>query len=117
MKPNEKDWPWKDPLRVTKHYHIYLDKYPVTLNHMLFVPTENKPKYIKKAFEAALRTGNTMVDTRQIDAYNIGYNCGKEAGQTVMWPHIHLIPRRKDDCEDPTGGVRNVIPGKGNYLK
>ena len=28
-----------------------------------------------------------------------------------------LIPRKDGDCEDPVGGVRNVIPGKGNYKK
>ena len=46
---------------------------------------------------------------------NVGMNIGTDAGQTVMYPHVHMIPRRKGDCEDPTGGVRNVIPGKGNY--
>jgi len=35
----------------------------------------------------------------------------------VMYPHIHLIPRRSGDVEDPVGGVRNTIPGKGNYKK
>jgi len=35
----------------------------------------------------------------------------------VMYPHVHLIPRFQGDCADPTGGVRNVIPGKGNYKK
>jgi diadenosine tetraphosphate (Ap4A) HIT family hydrolase len=44
-------------------------------------------------------------------------NWGEAAGQTVPYPHIHLIPRRKGDVEDPVGGVRNTIPGKGNYRK
>jgi hypothetical protein len=26
-----------------------------------------------------------------------------------------LIPRRRGDVEDPVGGVRNTIPGRGNY--
>ena len=50
---------------------------------------------------------------------------GEHAGQTVMYPHIHLIPRREGDLGrfengtpyDPAGGVRNVIPEKGNYKK
>ncbi len=32
-----------------------------------------------------------------------------------MYPHVHLIPRRVGDCEDPVGGVRGVIPGQANY--
>jgi len=50
------------------------------------------------------------------DGFNIGQNVGEAAGQTVMYPHVHLIPRKKGDMEDPRGGVRNVIPAKGNYL-
>src|SRR5690606_4149790 len=30
--------------------------------------------------------------------------------------HVHVIPRYRGDMEDPRGGVRHVIPGKGNYL-
>jgi len=56
-------------------------------------------------------------------AFNIGINNGVEAGQSVMWPHVHLIPRREGDLGryengtpyDPKGGVRNVIPHKGHY--
>jgi len=47
--------------------------------------------------------------------FNIGINCGQAAGQTVSHCHIHLIPRRDGDTTDPTGGVRNVISGMGNY--
>ena len=54
---------------------------------------------------------------RSGDAYNIGQNIGEAAGQTVMYPHVHLIPRRGGDMNDPRGGVRHVIPEKGNYKK
>ena len=40
---------------------------------------------------------------------------GEDAGQTVLHCHMHLIPRRKGDVENPIGGVRNLIPGKGDY--
>lgn len=49
------------------------------------------------------------------DGFNIGFNSGTAAGQTVFHVHIHIIPRFTGDVEDPTGGVRNVIPGKGKY--
>jgi len=50
-----------------------------------------------------------------IDGFNIGMNCGETAGQTVFHCHIHLIPRRKGDVENPRGGVRHIIAGKGFY--
>lgn len=50
------------------------------------------------------------------DGYNIGINVGEAAGQTVMHLHVHVIPRYRGDVDDPRGGVRHVIPGKGNYL-
>ena len=45
----------------------------------------------------------------------MGINQNEVAGQSVMWPHVHLIPRRKGDTPKPKGGVRHVIPLKGNY--
>jgi len=33
-----------------------------------------------------------------------------------MHLHVHVIPRFKGDKDDPRGGVRHVIPWKGNYL-
>ena len=46
---------------------------------------------------------------------NVGSNDGEAAGQTVMHAHIHLIPRRKGDVENPRGGVRGAVPGKMSY--
>lgn len=51
----------------------------------------------------------------QPDGYNLGINDGLSAGQTVPHLHIHLIPRYKDDQEDPRGGVRWIIPEKAKY--
>jgi len=50
-----------------------------------------------------------------IDGFNVGTNAGEAAGQTVDHAHIHLIPRRKGDVENPKGGVRGVIPSKQQY--
>jgi len=50
------------------------------------------------------------------DGYNVGFNAGAAAGQTVPHVHMHVIPRYAGDMGDPRGGVRHVIPGKGNYL-
>ena len=50
-----------------------------------------------------------------IDGFNIGMNCGETAGQTMFHCHVNLIPRRKGDVENPRGGVRHIIAGKGFY--
>ena len=52
---------------------------------------------------------------KEITGFNIGVNAGTDAGQTIMHVHIHLIPRRKGDIENPRGGVRGVIPSKQKY--
>jgi diadenosine tetraphosphate (Ap4A) HIT family hydrolase len=69
------------------------------------------------AMEDAVRHGQAQVERGEWDGFNIGLNYGTAAGQTVAWPHVHVIPRRTGDVEDPVGGVRNTIPGKGNYKK
>jgi diadenosine tetraphosphate (Ap4A) HIT family hydrolase len=56
-----------------------------------------------------------MEDDNTITGFNIGMNCGEDAGQTVFHCHVHLIPRRKGDMEEPKGGVRGVIPNKRTY--
>jgi HKD family nuclease len=50
------------------------------------------------------------------DGFNVGFNLGAAAGQTVLHFHLHVIPRYAGDVEDPRGGVRYVIPAKANYL-
>jgi diadenosine tetraphosphate (Ap4A) HIT family hydrolase len=49
------------------------------------------------------------------DGYNVGFNAGEAAGQTVMHLHIHVIPRYRGDVNNPRGGVRRVVGSKGNY--
>lgn len=107
--------PWDKVVRDDFHVIVYLDKYPVTEGHLLFVPKYNAIGVLNDAFKDAVEHGKRGVESGAFDGYNIGINMGEAAGQTVQWPHVHFIPRRKGDVEDPTGGVRNTIPGKGNH--
>lgn len=58
---------------------------------------------------------NLIEKDHKPDGYNIGMNCGETAGQTVFHFHCHIIPRYKGDMENPRGGVRHCVSGKGNY--
>jgi hypothetical protein len=60
------------------------------------------------------RCGSTPSSGQTV--YNVGFNAGEAAGQTVTHLHVHVIPRFAGDVEDPRGGVRHAIPGRGNYL-
>jgi diadenosine tetraphosphate (Ap4A) HIT family hydrolase len=109
--------PWANEQIEWEDFHVvvFRDKFPVTNGHLLFVPTQNTPGLIREAFTSAMHTGDSMVKEGRCEGYNIGINVGRAAGQTVMYPHIHLIPRVQGDCKDPVGGVRGVIPMQQNY--
>jgi len=62
-----------------------------------------------------LRRDSLMAEDKNIDGFNVGANEGQSAGQTVFHVHLHLIPRRTGDIDEPRGGVRGVIPSKRNY--
>jgi len=109
--------PWNLEVSELTDFHVavFQDRYPVTHGHLLFVPRFNTAGVIQDCFESAMAEGNRMVAAGECDAFNVGMNSGAAAGQTVMYPHVHLIPRRTGDCEDPVGGVRGVIAGQANY--
>lgn len=109
--------PWTELVEEDHHVKVFSDIYPVTEGHLLFVPKYNTVSVLMDCFEDAIKDGIKRVQKGEWDGFNVGMNYGPAAGQTVPWPHVHLIPRRKGDMDDPTGGVRHVIPERGNYRK
>ncbi|MBJ67153.1 MAG: HIT family protein [Gemmatimonadetes bacterium] len=101
------------------------DGYSVTPGHALIIPR----RHVSSLFEATpeeqadLMAALPIVRTRVLEVhpdiagFNIGINDGRAAGQTVDHLHIHLITRYVGDHSDPTGGVRQLIPEKANYLR
>lgn len=114
---NEKRAPWTEIEYRTNQFWVFRDGYPVSEGHLLFVPTQERFENIMECYRSAHKFGYDGIISEKWDAFNIGQNCGEAAGQTIMYPHIHMIPRRKGDMLDPRGGVRHVIPEKGNYRK
>ena len=105
-------------------FAIY-DSYPVSPGHVLVITRRVVPTFFEctAAEQGALMElvgeVKALLDERldpRPDGYNVGFNAGAAAGQTVPHVHVHVIPRYTGDMGDPRGGVRHVIPGKGNYL-
>lgn len=112
---SELPWAREAIVKQFNTYVIYKDGYPVTKGHLLFVPRSRNYLLIMDCLSEAYKTGIIGIEKGDWDSFNIGMNFGEEAGQTIDWPHVHMIPRRKGDMKDPRGGVRHVIPEKGNY--
>ncbi len=100
------------------------DKYPVNSGHLLIIPFRhfsswfNATKEEREAILELIDRAKVYIDDNfSPDGYNLGINVGELAGQTIFHLHVHLIPRYKGDIDDPTGGVRGVIPEKRIYKR
>ncbi len=100
------------------------DNYPVNPGHTLVVTKRHVATFFDASKEERLALWRLVDEVKQqIDeehrpsGYNVGFNVGAVAGQTVMHVHVHVIPRYQGDVDDPTGGVRLVIPERGNYRR
>jgi ATP adenylyltransferase len=99
------------------------DGFPVTEGHTLVITKRHVADFFGLSDEESLACNELLKDLRTsmlaqdqlVEGFNIGMNAGAAAGQTIFHCHIHLIPRRKGDVENPRGGVRHTIPGKGFY--
>jgi len=114
----------KDDEIVAKNEICYArnDKHPVAEGHMLVIPF----RHVRDLFGltvkewcatfALVEECKTVIESNTSpDGYNIGFNVGRYAGQTVMHCHCHVIPRYSGDIRNPTGGIRGVIPHKRIY--
>lgn len=104
-------------------FYVIRDGFPVTSLHTLIIPKRHVETYFGLT-EAEVLSMNIMINKHKeliekedttVSGFNIGMNCGEDAGQTVFHCHVHLIPRRKGDMDEPKGGVRGVIPDKRTY--
>ena len=99
------------------------DGFPVTQGHTLIIPRRHAETFFDLSHEEVLactdllhqQRENILHDDGSVEGFNIGMNAGAVAGQTIFHCHIHLIPRRIGDVENPRGGIRHVIPNKGYY--
>ena len=101
------------------------DTYPVSDYHCLIIPKRHVRDYFKLTNEELIACNDLVKIVKEeiinkdnsVKAFNIGVNVGKISGQSIMHCHMHLIPRREGDVENPQGGVRSVIPNKQHYKR
>ena len=101
------------------------DSYPVSDKHCLIIPKRHIKNYFDLSEKEVIACNKLIVKMKNyieindklVKGFNIGINSGKVAGQSVWHCHIHLIPRRENDVENPQGGVRGVIPAKQHYVR
>ncbi|TCD47317.1 HIT family protein [Chlorobium sp. N1] len=105
------------------HATAVYDLFPVTPLHMLIIPKRHEADYFELSGEEhasctellRLARRHILHRDRTVIGFNMGVNAGEAAGQTIFHCHIHLIPRRQGDSENPKGGVRGVIPSRQHY--
>src|SRR6056300_96127 len=102
---------------------VIKDNYPVTKHHCLIIPKRHCLDYFD-LYQPEINAISQLINEMKIElqkkdktikGFNIGNNSGEVSGQTIFHCHIHLIPRRKGDTENPRGGVRGVIKDKQDY--
>ena len=101
------------------------DTFPVTDMHCLIIPKRHVKNYFDLTDEEIIACNMLIKNIKKeiefkdpkVKGFNIGTNAGKISGQSILHCHIHLIPRREGDVENPQGGVRSVIPSKQHYKR
>ncbi|MDC0328376.1 HIT family protein [Candidatus Pelagibacter sp.] len=101
------------------------DTYPVSNLHCLIIPKRHVKDYFELTSDEVTACAELIKKMKEeillkdplVKGFNIGTNIGKVAGQSVLHCHIHLIPRREGDVENPQGGIRSVIPSKQHYKR
>ena len=101
------------------------DTYPVSKYHCLIIPKRHIIDYFDLNNEELIACNNLIKTLKKeiiekdqsVKGFNLGTNVGKVSGQSIFHCHLHLIPRRENDVENPQGGVRSVIPNKQHYKR
>jgi len=108
----------------TEHAIAFADEYPVADGHTLVVPRthvasiyELSPPEQSAVWQLVAEVREGLLTGMKPDGFNIGFNDGLAAGQTVAHTHVHVIPRRDGDVPDPRGGIRWVIADNAAYWK
>lgn len=121
------DLNWKEESNTlfdTPYFYVRYSDFPVTEGHVEVVHKKHEKSIFNLTDNEAKELNSILIKSKELldkkfkpDGYNVGANYKEAAGQSQFHLHMHIIPRYKGDVENPKGGVRNVIPKKGDYTK
>ena len=102
--------------------YVVRDGFPATDLHTLLIPKRHVETYFD-LYQPELNSCNRMIqkfkqqiekEDDSVKGFNIGMNNGEVAGQTIFHCHVHLIPRREGDVENPF--LPSVSSGKTLWI-
>lgn len=88
----------------TENVFCFLDANPRSMGHTLVIPKKHfnglsdlDEDLIAELFTVVKKVEEILESSINPDAFTIGINEGKEAGQEIPHLHVNIIPRFKDD--------------------
>ena len=105
--------------------YVSYDTYPVSKHHCLIIPKRHIKDYFDLNNEELIACNELikiikkeiLQKDKTVNGFNLGTNIGRSSGQSIFHCHLHLIPRRENDVDNPQGGIRSVIPNKQHYKR
>ena len=114
MEPTLGEWAMtrdEAEIRLGEGFTNFLDGYNTMLLHYaikLYLCKINESYHLTDLSKGAMMVGHAAINRKE--RYK-----GQSGGLTIVHCHIHLVPRRDGDVENPGGGIRHFISGKGFY--
>ena len=97
----------------------------VSPGHIYILPKSKAPDFFTASSEEILSQLELVATVMNMQAgsnnppqgYNLGWDVGTAAGQTLPCAYLHVIPRYKGDMDVPRGGIVKIIPEKAWPMK
>ena len=108
-----------DPVHHTQHFYVLLSNDAALPAATLVIPHRHSQSPFEMTQEEwadlpnALAAARTALERFAPEGYNIGWNVGALAGQTVFHTHMHVIARRSGSTMDGRGirhAFKNMPP-------
>lgn len=91
--------PWTEIEFRTNKFWIFRDSTSPPAGYLCFVPTYETAECLYETYRAAYKWGYDGIVSGKWEGFNLVQSVGEVAGQSINYPHIHMVPRRTGDLE------------------